>query len=54
MNIISYGSYYTVIKNRDDKEIVNNKHEDNEIDYISFNVFFLLLIIILEEKIKKY
>ena len=33
MNINSYDLYYTVLKNRDDKEIVNNKDEDNENDF---------------------
>ena len=27
--------YYTVIKNRDDKEIVNGQYENNENDYIN-------------------
>ena len=35
MNINYYGLYYTVIKTRDDNEIVNN----NENDYINFNDF---------------
>ena len=30
MNINYYDSYYTVIKNRDDKEIVKEEYEDNE------------------------
>ena len=29
--------YYTTIENRNDKEIVNNKNEDNESDSIIFN-----------------
>ena len=33
MNIKYYDLYYTVIKNRDEKEIVNDKHENNENDY---------------------
>ena len=32
MKMNYYGLYYTVIKNRDDKKIVKNKYEDNEID----------------------
>ena len=36
---INYDLYYTVSKNRDDKEIVNNKYEDNETDYINLNDF---------------
>ena len=35
MNIIYYDLYYTVLKNRDDNEIVNN----NENDYSIFNDF---------------
>ena len=31
-----YDLYYTVIKNRDDKEIVNNKNEENENDCINY------------------
>ena len=34
LNISYYDLCYTVIKNRDEKEIVHNKHE---IDYIIFN-----------------
>ena len=37
MNINYYDSYYTVIKNRDDKEIVNDKYGDSENGYISLN-----------------
>ena len=36
MNNIYYDLYYTVIKNRDEKEIVDNKYEN---DYIDFNDF---------------
>ena len=36
MNIIYYDLYYTVIKNRDENEIVDYKYE---IDYINFNDF---------------
>ena len=32
-----YDLYYTVIRNRDDKEIVNDKYEDNDNDYINFD-----------------
>ena len=32
-----YDLYYTVIENRDDKEIVNDRYEDNENDYVNFN-----------------
>ena len=37
MNVIFYDLYYTVIKNRDEKEIVNNKNKTNENDYFNFN-----------------
>ena len=39
MNINSYDLYYTVIKNRDDKEIVNIKYEVNKNFYINYNDF---------------
>ena len=39
MNIKYYDLYYTVIKNRDDKEIVENQYENIENDYIDFNDF---------------
>ena len=39
MIINYYNLYYTVIKNRDEKEIVNNQYEDNENDYINFDDF---------------
>ena len=34
-----YDVYYTVIKNRDEKEIVNNKNENIENNYINFTNF---------------
>ena len=39
MNISYYDLYYTVIKKRDDNEIVNDEFENNDNDYISFNDF---------------
>ena len=36
MNINYYDLYYTVLKNRDDKEIVNDKYEQ---DYNKFNEY---------------
>ena len=36
MNVKFYDSYYTVIKNRDDKEVVVGKYENK---YINFNFF---------------
>ena len=46
MNISYYDLYHTVIKIRDEKEFVDNQYEN---DYINFNDF-LLLIIILDKK----
>ena len=37
MNNNNYDLYYTVIKNRDENEIVVDKYEDNENDFINFN-----------------
>ena len=37
MNINFYDLFYTVIKNRNEKEIVINKNKANENDYINFN-----------------
>ena len=42
MNIIYYDLYYTAIKNRVEKEVVNDQYEDNEFDYIRFNDFITL------------
>ena len=39
MNNNFYDLYYTVIKNRDDKEIVNDQYEDNENDYNKYEDF---------------
>ena len=36
MKITYYDLYYTVIKNRDEKEIVNDEYGDNENDYINY------------------
>ena len=36
---IYYALYYTVIENREDKEIVNDKHEKNELDYFNLGDF---------------
>ena len=36
MNINYYDLYYTVIKNREENEVVDNKYEKN---YINFNGF---------------
>ena len=37
MNIDSYSLYYTVIKTRDDNEVVLVKYENYENDYNNFN-----------------
>ena len=39
MNIKYFDLYYSVIKNRGDKEILNNKYEDNDVDYFNINDF---------------
>ena len=39
MNFDYYDLYYTVIKKRDEKEIVYNQYESNENGYISFKNF---------------
>ena len=39
MNLHNYDLYYTAVKNRDDKEVVNDEYENNENDYNNFNVF---------------
>ena len=37
MNIKYYFLYYTVIKNRNENEVVNDKCENNESEYPNFN-----------------
>ena len=37
MNINYYDLYYTVIKNRDEKDNVDHQNENNENDYINVN-----------------
>ena len=37
MNVNYFDLYYTVIKNRDDKEIGDDKYENKEIHYITPN-----------------
>ena len=39
MNINFYDLYYSVIKIRDDKKIVEDKYDNNENDYINLNDF---------------
>ena len=41
MNINYYDLYYTVIKNGDEKEILNDQYEDDENDYIKYEKFIL-------------
>ena len=36
MNLKNYDSYYTVIKNRDEKETVDNQNENDYINFIDF------------------
>ena len=38
MNINYYDLYYTVIKTRDENEVIVDNFENNEKDYINFNV----------------
>ena len=42
MNFIYYDFYYTVVKTRYEKEIVDNQHENNEHDYNSLNDVIIL------------
>ena len=37
MNFNFFDLFYTVIKNRDDIEIVNNKNENNENDFVNYD-----------------
>ena len=37
MNINYYDLYYTVLKNRDEKDNVDHQYRNNEKDYINFN-----------------
>ena len=39
LNINYYELYYTVIRSRDDNEVVVDKYEDNENEHINFNDF---------------
>ena len=41
MNMKYYDLYYTVIKNIDDKEAVNDEYENYEIDYITYEDFII-------------
>ena len=49
LNIKNYDLFYTVIKNRDDKETVNDEFENIENVYINFDYFIMSFIIILEK-----
>ena len=42
MNFKNYDLYYTVIKSRVDNEVVVDKYEDNENDFINFKDFITL------------
>ena len=37
MNILYYDRFYTVFKNRDEKDLVVDRYEDDENDYLSYN-----------------
>ena len=50
MNFYFYDLFYTVIKNRNEKEIVNDEYEIKENDYSFVKLILLLLIIIMEKK----
>ena len=45
MNFNYYDLYYTVIKNRVEKEIVDDKYENTENDYINYKDFLYLIIL---------
>ena len=51
MNIKYYDLYYTVIKNRGEKEIVDNNYED---DYIVLVISLYLIIILGSKMIMQY
>ena len=54
MNINYFDSYYTVIKTRDDNEVVADKNEDKENNYINFNDFIFLMIMLEGKLVKQY
>ena len=57
VNVMSnnyFDSYYTVIKTRDDNEVVDDKYEDKENDYINFNDFIFLIIMLEGKLVKQY
>ena len=54
MNINYFDSYYTVIKTRDDNEVVDDKYEDKENDYNNFNDFIFLIIMLEGKLVKQY
>ena len=41
MNIDYYDLYYTIFKNRDDKEVVKENEYGNDKDYINFDDFII-------------
>ena len=43
MNITHYDLFYTVIKNRDDRVIVDDQFENNENDYFFMKIFLYLI-----------
>ena len=54
MNISYYDLYYIVIKNRDEREIVNVEYEDNEKDFINFDDLITPYYYIGRKKILKF
>ena len=54
MNINYFDLYYTVIKTRDDNEVVADKNEDKENNYINFNDFIFLMIMLEGKLVKLY
>ena len=53
MNIIYYDLQYTVIKTRDENEVVIDQYENNEKNFISLNDV-IIQITMLEKKVEKF
>ena len=53
MNNNYFDLYYFVIKTRDDNEVVDDKYEDKENDYINFNDFTFLIIMLGKKLVKQ-
>ena len=54
MNNNYFDLYYFVIKTRDDNESVDVKYEDKENDYINFNDFTFLIILLGKNLVKQF